>query len=102
AGHDGTWVAHPGLIPIALEAFNEFMPEANQLNQPLSTISISAHDLLQVPKGEITESGIRNNITVALLYLRAWLPGNGCVPIRHLMEDRKALSALIMQKRWCA
>lgn len=102
AGHDGTWVAHPGLIPIALEAFNEFMPEANQLNQPLSTISISAHDLLQVPKREITESGIRNNITVALLYLRAWLSGNGCVPIRHLMEDRKALSALIMQKRWCA
>lgn len=87
AGHDGTWVAHPALIPIALEAFNEFMPEANQLKQPLSTLEINARALLQVPEGDITESGIRNNITVALLYLQAWLSGNGCVPIRHLMED---------------
>jgi malate synthase len=87
AGHDGTWVAHPGLIPIALEAFDEMMPMANQLTKIPDVSKITAQDLLSVPAGDITEQGVRNNITVALLYLNAWLSGNGCVPIRNLMED---------------
>lgn len=87
AGHDGTWVAHPGLIPIALEAFDEIMPQANQLNKTPDERHITAKDLLSVPNGDISEAGVRNNITVALLYLEAWLSGNGCVPIRNLMED---------------
>jgi malate synthase len=87
AGHDGTWVAHPALIPIALKAFDEFMPEANQLHKIPEGQEITVQDLLTVPDGEITENGVRNNITVALLYLEAWLSGNGCVPIRNLMED---------------
>lgn len=87
AGHDGTWVAHPGLIPVALRAFDEFMPQANQLTKIPDSTSIDAGDLLSVPKGEITELGVRSNIRVALLYLEAWIEGNGCVPIRNLMED---------------
>lgn len=87
AGHDGTWVAHPGLIPIALKAFDEIMPQANQLTKIPEQDNVNADDLLKVPTGEITELGVRNNITVALLYLEAWLSGNGCVPIRNLMED---------------
>lgn len=87
AGHDGTWVAHPGLIPIALEAFDEIMPQANQLTKIPDASNINSQDLLSVPTGKITELGVRTNITVALLYLESWLQGNGCVPIRHLMED---------------
>ena len=87
AGHDGTWVAHPGLIPVALSAFDELMPQANQLTKIPDIRSIEAGDLLSVPIGEITEQGVRNNIRVALLYLEAWIEGNGCVPIRNLMED---------------
>lgn len=86
AGHDGTWVAHPGLIPVALKAFDELMPTANQLSK-IPEVSIIAQDLLMVPPGTITETGVRNNITVGLLYVEAWLTGNGCVPIRNLMED---------------
>jgi len=86
AGHDGTWVAHPGLIPVALKAFDELMPVANQLSK-IPEVSITAQDLLMVPLGTITETGVRNNITVGLLYVEAWLTGNGCVPIRNLMED---------------
>lgn len=87
AGHDGTWVAHPALIPIALKAFDEVMPAANQLSRVPDVSHLRAHDLLSVPVGEITQAGIRTNITVGLLYLEAWLDGNGCVPIRNLMED---------------
>ena len=87
AGHDGTWVAHPGLIPIALEAFDKIMPEANQLSKIPDVSGITAQDLLRVPAGEITEQGIRTNISVSMLYLESWLMGNGCVPIRNLMED---------------
>lgn len=87
AGHDGTWVAHPGLIPIAFEAFEEIMPQANQLSKIPDVSNISSQDLLSVPPGKITEIGVRTNITVALLYLESWLMGNGCVPIRNLMED---------------
>lgn len=87
AGHDGTWVAHPGLIPVALEAFDELMPAANQIDKPISSYRITQSDLLKVPEGKITEQGVRNNISVGIQYLFSWLKGNGCVPINHLMED---------------
>lgn len=88
AGHDGTWVAHPGLVPVALEIFNQYMPQKNQIKPPAEAASpIAAHHLLEVPSGTITESGLRRNIEVALRYLESWLRGNGCVPIFNLMED---------------
>ncbi len=86
-GHDGTWVAHPALIPTAKAIFDAVMPEANQLDNMRADVSVSAADLLKVPKGAITEAGLRGNINVALLYLAAWLDGSGCVPIHNLMED---------------
>ena len=86
-GHDGTWVAHPGLVPLATEIFDRHMSGPNQLDVLREDEHIEAADLLQVVKGKITEDGLRNNIGVAIRYLAAWLSGNGCVPIRHLMED---------------
>ena len=86
-GHDGTWVAHPGLVPLAMEIFDEHMPGANQLERLLEDVHITAADLLQVVKGKITESGLRGNISVAVQYMAAWLGGNGCVPLNNLMED---------------
>ncbi|CAN5426056.1 malate synthase A [soil metagenome] len=86
-GHDGTWVAHPGLISIAKEIFDNSMITPNQINNLREDVNISAHDLLEVPIGEITENGIRTNINVSIQYLGAWLNGNGCVPINNLMED---------------
>ena len=87
AGHDGTWVAHPGLAPIALDAFNAVMPESNQLHNLRKNVDVTADDLLKVPTGKITETGVRVNIRVGVQYLEAWLLGNGCVPLYHLMED---------------
>ncbi|MBI1860767.1 MAG: malate synthase A, partial [Deltaproteobacteria bacterium] len=87
AGHDGTWVAHPGLIPVALEVFDSKMPGANQLFVLRNDVKTTAQDLLVIPRGTITEAGLRNNISVGLQYLEAWLRGNGCVPINNLMED---------------
>jgi malate synthase len=88
AGHDGTWVAHPGLVPVALEVFNQYMPEKNQIKAPGEPASpVTARNLLEAPKGTITEFGVRRNIEVALIYLESWLGGNGCVPIFNLMED---------------
>jgi malate synthase len=86
-GHDGTWVAHPALVPLAMEIFNKAMPAANQLDKKREDVSITAADLLTVPQGNITEEGLRRNINVGLLYLKAWLSGQGCVPIHNLMED---------------
>lgn len=86
-GHDGTWVAHPGLIPVAMEVFDRIMPTPNQISKKLDDVQASAKDLLQVPTGTITEAGVRNNISVSLQYLASWLDGNGCVPIFNLMED---------------
>ncbi len=86
-GHDGTWVAHPGLVPIALEVFDRLMPAANQLGKLREDVHVTAADLLTLPKGEITEAGMRNNVSVSLQYMAAWLSGNGCVPINNLMED---------------
>jgi malate synthase len=86
-GHDGTWVAHPGLVPVAMEVFDRLMPGANQLDRPLDDDPIGADDLLAVPDGTITEAGVRNNVAAALRYLAAWLGGRGAVPINNLMED---------------
>jgi malate synthase len=87
AGHDGTWVAHPGLVPIAKAIFDQHMPEPNQIARKRDDVSVMAKDLLTVPDGEITAEGVRWNIDVGLQYLEAWLGGLGCVPIYNLMED---------------
>ena len=87
AGHDGTWVAHPGLVPIAKQIFDEGMPAPNQLNVMREDVKIGQRELLAVHEGSITEQGLRHNIDVGLQYLEAWLGGNGCVPIYNLMED---------------
>jgi malate synthase len=86
-GHDGTWVAHPGLVPVAMETFDRLMPGPNQIEKKLADYQATAADLLQVPSGEITEAGLRQNIAVGLGYLEAWLRGTGCVPLFNLMED---------------
>jgi malate synthase len=88
AGHDGTWVAHPGLIPVAQAVFDEHMKGPNQIHPPAEHVSnITAMDLVEVPKGRLTEAGFVRNIDVALQYIESWLRGNGCVPIYNLMED---------------
>jgi len=87
-GHDGTWVAHPGLVPLAMEVFDRLMPAANQLDMKREDVRTTAADLLRFePQGPITEAGLHFNIEVAIAYLGAWLAGTGCVPIHHLMED---------------
>jgi malate synthase len=86
-GHDGTWVAHPGLVPVALEVFDRLMPEPNQIWRQFPDYSIAASDLLQVPYGAITQAGLVQNVAVGLGYLEAWLRGIGCVPLFNLMED---------------
>ena len=87
AGHDGTWVAHPGLVPVAKQIFDQYMPEPNQITKPRTDRAITAKDLLTVPDGDITEAGLRWNVDVGLQYLDSWLRGSGCVPIYNLMED---------------
>jgi malate synthase len=86
-GHDGTWVAHPGLVPVAREAFDAHMAGANQLDRLREDVNVSAADLLRVPEGTRTDGGLRHNVRVGVQYIDAWLRGNGCVPLYHLMED---------------
>ncbi|MSP14211.1 MAG: malate synthase A [Chloroflexi bacterium] len=86
-GHDGTWVAHPGLVPIAMEVFNTGMPGPNQLQRKREDVHINPQDLLIVPEGPITEAGLRINVNVGILYIESWLREEGCVPIYNLMED---------------
>jgi malate synthase len=87
-GCDGTWVAHPGLVPIAKAVFDEHMPKPNQYDKQRPDVKVSAKDLLNFqPEKPITEAGLRNNINVGIQYLGAWLAGNGCVPVFNLMED---------------
>jgi malate synthase len=86
-GHDGTWVAHPGLVPIAREIFDRHMQGPNNLLRLRDDVQVTAQDLLTLPQGEITEAGLRNNVSVSLQYMAAWLSGNGCVPLYNLMED---------------
>jgi len=87
AGHDGTWVAHPGLVPIAKEIFDQHMKSPNQISRQREDGQVKANDLLAVTEGKITEEGLRWNIDVGLQYLESWLRGSGCVPIYNLMED---------------
>jgi len=87
AGHDGTWLAHPGLIPIAKAVFDEYMTTPNQIHVKREDVHVVAADLLKVHDGEITEKGLRLNIDVGIQYIESWLRGNGCVPIYNLMED---------------
>jgi len=87
AGHDGTWVAHPGLVAVAKDIFDEYMKGPNQLEVKRDVVNITAKDLLAIPKGTITLEGLKWNIDVGLQYLASWLDGNGCVPIYNLMED---------------
>ncbi|QCN95172.1 malate synthase A [Azospirillum argentinense] len=86
-GHDGTWVAHPGLVPVAREVFDAYMRKPNQIDRKRANVSVTAADLLAVPEGPKTERGLRNNVAVAIGYLEAWLRGIGCVPLFNLMED---------------
>ena len=86
-GHDGTWVAHPGLVGLAREIFDRNMPGQNNLAVLREDVTVTAADLLAVPAGEVTAAGLANNVDVGIRYLAAWLGGNGCVPIHHLMED---------------
>jgi malate synthase len=88
-GHDGTWVAHPGLVPIAYKAFDAVLGERpNQIEKQRDDVEVSGADLLNFgPEGPITEEGLRMNINIGVQYLGAWLAGNGCVPIFNLMED---------------
>ncbi len=86
-GHDGTWVAHPALVPIARAAFDAVLTGANQLDKKLPGYSVTAEQLLAPPQGTITEMGLRHNIQVGIGYLAAWLQGQGCVPLNNLMED---------------
>jgi malate synthase len=87
-GHDGTWVAHPGMVQLATEAFDRLMPEPNQIARQRDDVDLCAKDLLDFgPRGPITEQGLRTNVSVGVQYLEAWLRGSGAVPIFNLMED---------------
>jgi malate synthase len=86
-GHDGTWVAHPGLVPIAKAVFDEKMKDANQIARKRQDVHVVAGDLLQPAAGTMTEGGLRQNVSVGIGYLEAWLRGLGCVPLHNLMED---------------
>lgn len=86
-GHDGTWVAHPGLVALAMQEFDAVMKTPNQIHRKRADIHVTAADLLAIPEGQITEAGLRNDISISLQYLESWLRGIGCVPINNLMED---------------
>ena len=86
-GHDGTWVAHPDLVPIAMEVFNRLMPEPNQLSVKRDDVRVTQAELIEVHKGKRTEEGLRENLRVGVQYIEAWLRGRGAVPIYNLMED---------------
>ena len=87
-GHDGTWVAHPGMVQLAMDAFNAVMPQPNQIDRKREDVQVSARDLLDFgPSEPITEKGLRTNVSVGVQYLEAWLRGHGAVPIFNLMED---------------
>ena len=86
-GHDGTWVAHPGLVPVALQAFDKHMPGPNQVARQREDVSVTAAELLASPGGTVTEAGVRTNLSVGVQYVEAWLGGLGCVPLYNLMED---------------
>lgn len=86
-GHDGTWVAHPDLVPVAMEVFDRLMPGRNQLDKLREDITVTREDMLRIHEGERTEGGLRENIRVGVQYIEAWLRGRGAVPLYNLMED---------------
>ncbi|MCC4627037.1 malate synthase A, partial [Xanthomonas campestris pv. nigromaculans] len=87
AGHDGTWVAHPALIPVAMKLFDEHMPTAHQQHVVRNDVQVTRDMLIAPSPGNVTRAGFEGNVEVCVRYLAAWLDGNGCVPIHHLMED---------------
>jgi malate synthase len=87
AGHDGTWVAHPDLVPVAKEVFDRLMPRPNQLDKMRADVTAGQKEMLEVPEGTRTEEGLRQNIRVGVQYIEAWLRGKGAVPLYNLMED---------------
>ncbi len=86
-GHDGTWVAHPDLVPVAMEVFDRLMPQPNQLGKLREDVTVGREDLLKPHEGTRTEAGFRENIRVGVQYMEAWLRGRGAVPIYNMMED---------------
>lgn len=86
-GHDGTWVAHPALVAVAMNEFNKYMPTPNQLHVTRNDVEITEQDLVEMPVGTVTEKGVRKNINVGILYTEAWLRGHGAVALYNLMED---------------
>lgn len=86
-GHDGTWVAHPGLVAVAREVFDAHMPGKNQIGRKREDVRIDEAALLEVPEGPRTDAGLRHNIRVGVQYIASWLEGSGCVPLYNLMED---------------
>tara|TARA_R110001583_G_scaffold77085_1_gene210191 strand:- start:9 stop:626 length:618 start_codon:yes stop_codon:yes gene_type:complete len=86
-GHDGTWVAHPALVEVAIQEFDKYMPTPNQIFKKREDVVVTEADLVEIPKGTITEAGVRKNINVGILYLEAWLRGHGAVALYNLMED---------------
>ena len=99
-GCDGTWVAHPGLVGIAKAVFDEHMPGPNQVYRQRNDVHVTARDLLDFrPEKPITEAGLRNNISVGIQYIGAWLAGNGCVPVYNLMEDA-ATAEIVRSQIW--
>jgi len=86
-GHDGTWVAHPALVEVAMKEFDKYMPTPNQIFKKREDVLVTEQDLVAIPEGTITEAGIRKNINVGILYIEAWLRGYGAVALYHLMED---------------
>ncbi|GGL23420.1 MULTISPECIES: malate synthase A [Caulobacter] len=87
AGHDGTWVAHPDLVPVAMEVFDRLMPTPNQLDKRLTDLTITQAQMLELHDGQRTEAGVRENIRVGVRYTQAWIEGRGAVPLYNLMED---------------
>ncbi len=86
-GHDGTWVAHPDLVPVAMEVFDRLMPTPNQLGNLREDVKVTREDMLEVHAGARTEGGLREDIRVGVQYIEAWLRGRGAVPLYNLMED---------------
>ncbi|MFE3848181.1 malate synthase A [Flavobacterium sp. LB3P45] len=86
-GHDGTWVAHPDLVSLAMKVFDKYMPTANQIHVKREDVHVTEKDLLEIPKGTITEEGVRKNISISVLYIASWLNGQGAAALHHLMED---------------
>jgi malate synthase len=86
-GHDGTWVAHPDLVSLAMTVFDKYMPTKNQIHVKKEDVHVTESDLLETPKGTITEEGVRKNISISVLYIASWLNGQGAATLHNLMED---------------